>query len=77
MMQPSQTMTDNIQSCETPKTNYNISTISTPTHTSQRIASTSSSILNSNTPTKLPPVGKEYMCFMKESKYDQAVRCIK
>ena len=25
----------------------------------------------------LPPVGKEYMRFMKEGKYDQAARCIK
>ena len=44
---------------------------------SQRIASTSSSILNLHTPTILTPVGKEYMCFIKECKSDQAVRCIK
>ena len=25
----------------------------------------------------LPTVGKEYMCFMKDGKYDQAARCIK
>ena len=25
----------------------------------------------------LPPVGKEYMCFIKEGKFDQAARCIK
>ena len=78
-MQPSQTMTtyslvihkkknDNIST---------ISTISTPNHHSQRIASTPSSIFNSNTPTILPLVGKEYMCFMKKGKSDQAVRYIK
>ena len=56
MMQPSQ----NITTCSLVrhKKNYNISTISTPTHHSQSIASTYSSILNSNTPTILPPVGK-------------------
>ena len=52
------TNNDNIQSCETPKTNHNISTISTPNHHSQLIASTSSSRLNSNTLTILPPVVK-------------------
>ena len=56
---------------------YKISTISTPNHHSKCIASASSSRLNSNTPTKLPPVGKYYMCFMKEGKYYQAARCIK
>ena len=48
-----------IKSCETPKEqNYIISTISTPNYRSQRIASTSPSRLNFNTPTILPPVGK-------------------
>ena len=46
-------------------------------HHSQRIATTYSSILNLNTSTILPPVGKEYMCFMKEDKSDQADRCNK
>ena len=56
------TNNDDIQSCETAKKqNYSIPTISTPNHHSQRIASTSSSRLNFNTPTILPPVGKEYM----------------
>ena len=43
--------------------NYKIPTISTHNHHTQRIATTSSSILNLNTPMILPPVGKEYMCF--------------
>ena len=72
------TKNDNIQSCETPKKqNYNTSIISTPNHHSQRIASTSSSRLDFNTPTIIPQIGKEYMCFMKEDKSDQAARCIK
>ena len=71
------TNNDDIQSCETPKTNYNISTISTPNNNSQRIASKYSCRLSTNTPMILTPVGKEYMCFMKEGKYDQAARCIK
>ena len=72
------TNNDDIQSCETPrKQHYIIPIISTPNNNSQYIASTYSSRLNFNTPTILPPVGKECMCFMKEGKYDQAVRCIK
>ena len=51
--------------------------MSTPNHHSKRIASIPSSRLNFNTPTVLPPVGEEYMCFMKEGKSDQAARCIK
>ena len=66
-----------IQSCETPKNNYSIQTILTPNHNSQHIATTSSSRLNFNTPAILPPVGKYYMCFMKECKSDQVARCIK
>ena len=52
------TNNDNIQYCETAKTNYSIPTISTPNHRSQYIATTSSSILHFNTSTILPPVGK-------------------
>ena len=36
----------------------------------------SSFILNSKTPKILLFVGKEYMCFMKEGKTDQAATCI-
>ena len=72
------TNNDDIQSCETSKKqNYIISTISTPNHYSQHIASPFSSRLDFNTPTILPLIGKEYMCFMKEGKSDQAARCIK
>ena len=53
------TINDDIQSCETAKKqNYSIPTISTHNHHSQRIATTSSSILNLHTSTILPPVGK-------------------
>ena len=44
--------------------------MSTHNHHSQSIATTYSSILNLNTPMILPPVGKEYMCFLKEGKSD-------
>ena len=72
------TNNENIQSCETPKINknYNIPTISIPNHHSKHIASTSSSKLSFNKPTILPPVGKQYMCFMKEGKSYQVPRCI-
>ena len=57
MMQASQTMTT-YSLVRHPKNIYNIPTISTHNHHSQRIASTSSSRLNLNTHTVLPPVGK-------------------
>ena len=37
---------------------YSIPTTKTPNHHAQCIADTSVSLLNLNTPTKLPPVGK-------------------
>ena len=78
MMQQSQTMkTYSLVRHQQKIYIYNISTISKHNNNSQCIAPTSSSILNVNTPTILPPVGKEYMCFMKEGKSDQAARCIK
>ena len=71
------TNNDVIKSCQTArKQNYIIKTILTPNHYTQRIATTSSSILNLNTPTILPPVGKEYVCFQKDGKTSQAVGCI-
>ena len=67
-----------MQSCETArKQNYSILTISTLNHHTQHIATTSSIILNFNTPTILPPFGKEYMCSQKDGKTTQATRCIK
>ena len=72
------TKNDDIQSCETAKKqNYSIPTISTPDHHSQLIATTYLSILNLHNPKILPSVRKEYMCFLKEGKTDQAARCIK
>ena len=53
---------DDIQSCETARKNYIIPTIFKHNRHTQRIDTTSSSILHFNTPTILPPVGKEYMC---------------
>ena len=58
------TNNDDIQSIETArKKNYSIPTTSTPNHHVQRITNTSVSISNLHTPTILPPIGKEYMCF--------------
>ena len=54
-----------------------IPTISTPNHHSQHIATTSIIILNFKASKILPTVVKEYMCFLKEGKSDQADRCIK
>ena len=72
------TNNDDIKSCETArKQNYSIPTISTPNHLTQRIATTSSSVLNFNIRTILPTVGKEYMCFQKDGKTSQDTRCIK
>ena len=67
------TSNDGIQSCETErKHNFSIPIVSTPNHHTKRIATTSSSILNVNTPTILPSVGKEYVCFQKDGKNAQA-----
>ena len=74
-MQPLQTMTTYSLVRHTKK--VNITKISTTNHHFQRIYSTSSSTSTFNTPTILPLVGKGYMCFLKEGKSDQAVRCIK
>ena len=74
-MQPSQTITTSSLVIQQKK--YIIPNISTPNHHTQRIATTSSSILNLNIPTILLPFGKEYMCFLKECKTNQATRCIK
>ena len=50
---------DKIQSCETStKQSYNIPTISTPNHHTQRIVSTSLIRLDLKTTTELPSVGK-------------------
>ena len=62
MMQPSQIMTT--YSLVKQQNNYSITTISTPNHHKQRIGTTSSNIINLNTPIKLSPVGKEYMCYI-------------
>ena len=70
------TNNDDIKSCET-ETNHSIPTISIPNHHSQRIATTSSSILNLHIPRILPPAGKYSMCFLKKGKTDQAARYIK
>ena len=50
------------------KKNYSIPTISTPNNHAQRIATTSTIILNLHTTTGLPLAGKEYMCFQMEVK---------
>ena len=76
-MQPSETMTTYSLVRHIKNKNYSIPTISTPNHHTQRIDTTSSSILNFNTPTILSPVGKECMCFQKDVKTAQAIRCIK
>ena len=52
------TNNDNVHSCEAEKKDHSIPTISTHNHHSQHIATTSSSRINLNKPTKLPPVGK-------------------
>ena len=58
VMQPSQTITTYSLVRHQGKQSYIISTVSTPNHHSQRIASISSIRFNFNTPMILPPVGK-------------------
>ena len=66
----------NIQSFDTARKKIIIPTISTPNHHTELVATIFSSILNLNTPMILPPVSREYMCFQKDGKTDQAARCI-
>ena len=56
---------------------YSIPTTSTKNQHAQRISSTSVSLLNLHTTTKLPPVGKYYMCFHNNGKTAQAAKCNK
>ena len=57
--------------------NYRLPKTFTPDHRSQCIYATSVSWLNLHTTTKLPAVGKQYMCFQNDSKTSQAAKCIK
>ena len=77
MMQTSPIMTTYSLVRQQEKNNYRILTTSTPNDHTQLCDATSSSILNLHTPTMLTTVGKEYMCFQKDGKISQAVRCIK
>ena len=69
---------NDIQSCDTKikKTN-SIPSNSTLNHHAQCIVTTYASMLNLHTNTRLPPVGKEYMCFQNDDKTADAARCIK
>ena len=70
--------TDDIHSCVTPqKQNYSVQATSTPPHLTP---------LNTNLPiapvelqktTKLPLVGKEYLCFQINRKSPHAAQCVK
>ena len=52
------TNNDDIKSCETPGKNYRIPTTSTHNHHALHIGATSLILINLNTPTNLPLVGK-------------------
>ena len=71
------TNNDGIQSCEIERKKYSITETSTTNHNAQRIAATSTSVLNLNTTTRLLPVGKGYMCYQNDGKTAYAARCIK
>ena len=58
---------------------YSIPKNSTPNHHAQRIDATSVSLLNLHPTKKLPPVGKEYMCFQSDGKdriMTKAIGCV-
>ena len=56
---------------------YSITTTSTPNNPAQRISATSMNLLSLYTTTKLPPVGRYYMCFQNDGKNAQAAKCVK
>ena len=70
--------TDDIHSCVTPrKQNYSVQATSTtpsltPLNTTLHIAP-----IELHTTTKLPPSGKEYLCFHINSKSPHAAQCVK
>ena len=56
---------------------FSIPINSTPNHHAQLISATSVNFSNLHTTTKLPLVGKEYMCFQNYGRTSQAEKCIK
>ena len=71
------TNNDDMHSYETTIKNYSIPTTSNTNHHAQRIDESLVSLLNLNTTTKLPTVGKEYMCFQNDGKTAHSAKCIR
>ena len=75
-IQTSQTMTT-FSPVKHQEKKYIIQTTSTPNHHAQRIGDIAVIFLNLSTTSKLPPLGKEYICFQNGGKYDQTTKCFK
>ena len=70
--------TDDIQSCVTPqKQNYSVQATFTPTHLTPLNATLTIPSVNLHTTTKLPPAGKEHLCFQINGKRSQTSKCVK
>ena len=70
--------TDYIQSCLTPREqNYSVRATSTTTRLTPLITTLPLAPVELTKTTELPPVGKEYLCFLVNSKSPHAVQCVK
>ena len=63
--------------CNTTKKNHNVQDTTTPTHLIPLNATLPIPSMKLYTTTKLPPAGKEYLCFQINGKYSQAAKCFK
>ena len=70
--------TDYIHSCVTPrKHNFSVQAISTPPRLTPLNTTAPFSLVELHTTTKLPPAGKEYLCYQINSKSPHASQCVK
>ena len=70
--------TDDIHSCVTPqKKNYSVQATYTPPFLTPLNTTLPIAPVELHKRTKLPPVGKEYLCFQKNSKSTHAAQCVK
>ena len=69
--------TDYIQYCVTPQKNCSVQDTSTPTYLTPLNATLYIAYVKLHTTTKLPPAGKEYLCFQINGKSSQAAKCVK
>ena len=63
--------------CNTTKKNYSFQDTSTPPHLTPLNTTLNIVPIELHTTTKLPPAGKEYLCFQINSKSPHVAQCVK